>query len=158
MKDLTDAMLTEDEFLEHFGVKGMKWGKRKAENSSSPNKTHTSADAARVNKLKARVASKGTDNLSNDDLAKLNKRAQLMSEYKKNNPTTFKKGQNALKEVVATRKDVLTIIAAGTAIAAHPLARKGAKAAFNAFKNMSTSAPGSAPTAPFSMVVKAIGS
>lgn len=33
MTDYTAQMMSEDEFLEHHGVKGMKWGKRKADGS-----------------------------------------------------------------------------------------------------------------------------
>lgn len=32
------AMMTEDDFLEHAGVKGMKWGKRKAEGPEGPSR------------------------------------------------------------------------------------------------------------------------
>ena len=95
-KELT-GMMTQDEFLEHAGVKGMKWGRRKSDSRS----TSTSADAARVNRLKERVKKNGPDNLSNDDLAKLNKRNQLMSEYRKNNPNLMRKSYKATKDAVA---------------------------------------------------------
>jgi hypothetical protein len=107
MTDVKDQMLTEEDFIEHFGVKGMKWGRRKSE---TMNPAHVSADDARYNKIKSRVEKKGLDNLSNDDLAKLNKRNQLLSEYKKQNPGKFKKGAEATKEAVKNLKTAGVII------------------------------------------------
>lgn len=114
MTDLTADMMSEEDFLEHFGVKGMKWGRRKDGKAGS---THVSADAARYNKLKTRVKKNGTDNLSNDDIAKLNKRSQLMAEYKKNNPTKLEKGREATRSVMKDVKTVATIVGAGAAVA-----------------------------------------
>jgi hypothetical protein len=100
-------MMTEDVFLQHYGVLGMKWGVRKKRKKST---VRTSADAARTNKIKARVKKNGLNNLSNDDLAKLNKRSELVTAYKKNNPKKIKKGADATK-------DVLAIIGTGVAAA-----------------------------------------
>jgi len=108
MAEQLTGMMTENEFLEHAGVKGMKWGKRKAKGPAS-------ADAARYNKIRKRVKKSGLDNLSNDDLAKLNKRNQLLTEYKRNNPSALQVGLNATKNVIAT---------VGTITAAASLAKK----------------------------------
>lgn len=123
MTDLMQAMMAEDEFLEHYGVKGMKWGRKKA----PANPSHTSADAARVNKIKTRVKKNGLDNLSNDDIAKLNKRNQLISEYKKANPGKVKKGSDAVKSALEAKKNLMAVVAVGTAVATHPLTRKVVK-------------------------------
>lgn len=123
MTELIHAMMDEEEFFAHFGVKGMKWGKRKA----SSNPTHTSADAARVNKISARAKKNGLDNLSNDDIAKLNKRSQLLSEYKKNNPSTVQKGNKAAKDALAIIGTATAVVAVGSSFVKSPLARKGAK-------------------------------
>jgi hypothetical protein len=126
MTDVKEQMLSKDDFIEHFGVKGMKWGRRKSE---PPNPAHVSADAARVNKIKARVEKKGLDNLSNDDLAKLNKRNQLVSEYKKQNPGKFEKGAEATQKALKKLKTAGTIIGATVAIgAAGAAVAKGLKA------------------------------
>lgn len=115
MKDqmIATAMMSEDEFFEHFGKKGMKWGVRKG---IPANPSHTSADAARYNKIGARVKKNGLDNLSNDDLAKLNKRNQLLGEYKKNNPTTVKKGSEAAKNSLKVLKAAGALVVVGSAI------------------------------------------
>ena len=114
MSIILSAMMSEDDFLEHAGVKGMKWGKRKANTPTS----HTSADAARYNKISTRVKKNGTDNLSNDDLSKLNKRSQLLSEYKKNNPTKLKRGADAAKKANESFKLGKSLLGAGVAVAA----------------------------------------
>lgn len=127
------GMMSEDEFLEHAGVKGMRWGKRK---DDSGNTSRTSADAARVNKIKGRVKKNGLDNLSNDDIAKLNKRSELVSAYSKNNPSTLKKGYKGVKDAVAV---VGTLIAAGaliTKFAKSPIVRQGATAVRTALSNI----------------------
>ena len=133
MTDLKADMMTRDEFLEHFGKKGMKWGVTKAKTT---NPSHTSADAARANKISSRSKKNGLDNLSNDDLAKLNKRSQLLSEYKKNNPSTVKKGYEATKKAVAVAGTIGTVITIGAKVAKSPLARKGAQAVVDVLKNL----------------------
>lgn len=130
--DTHPSMLSEEDFFEHAGIKGMKWGRRK--NTSKP--THTSADAARVNKITNRAKTKGTDNLSNDDIAKLNKRSQLLSEYKKNNPSTLRKGYNITKEAVAVAGTLTAAVAIGTKLAKSPLAQKGAQLVAEALKSL----------------------
>ena len=111
---VTTAMLNEDEFLEHFGKKGMKWGIKK---DTPTNPSHVSADAARYNKIGARSKKNGLDNLSNDDLAKLNKRNQLLSQYAKDHPTTLKKGQEASKKALTALKVAGTLVTVGVALA-----------------------------------------
>jgi len=125
MTDLKASMMTEGEFLEQAGVKGMKWGRRK----SDPVRTsHVSADAARYKKIGARRVKNGADNLSNDDLAKLNKRSQLLNEYKKNNPGTVKKGFTATKSAVAAVGTLTAAVAIGVKVVQSPMVRKGAAA------------------------------
>lgn len=120
MTDLMSDMYTEGEFLEQAGVKGMKWGVRK---KRTTNNVHTSADAARYNKIRTRVKKNGLDNLSNDDLAKLNKRAQLLSEYKKNNPSKFKQGHEAVKSALSVVSTADSVITKGTKVVNNPIVR-----------------------------------
>lgn len=129
-------MMTQDEFLEQSGVKGMKWGRRK---SAPANPSHTSADAARFNKISTRVKKNGLDNLSNDDLAKLNKRSQLLSEYKRNNPTKVKKGADATKNALATfkaAKGVGAAVVTVVALAKNEKVRKAAVKVAQIVKNL----------------------
>lgn len=133
---MNDKMLTEDEFFEHAGVKGMKWGQRKSAKTSS---NHTSADAARFNKIGSRVKKNGFDNLSNDDLAKLNKRSQLLTEYKKNNPSKVAKGAKAAKDALdkyRVGKDLAVAGVAVYALAKNPKVRAGALKVASIIKNM----------------------
>lgn len=66
--------------LEHHGVKGMKWGKRKAGTGpasthvkrSNPHEDHTKVSSLRKEKTKT---------LSNDEIQKINKRLQLERSY-----------------------------------------------------------------------------
>lgn len=135
MTDIKANMLSEEEFR-HAGVKGMKWGRRKAEPTKS---AHVSADAARVKKIEQRLKKHGPTNLSNDDIAKLNKRSQLMSEYKKNNPSKLKKGQTATKEALSSFKMGKEAIGAGITIAAlasNPNVRSAAKTVIDIVRNM----------------------
>lgn len=132
---LHDAMMSEEDFLEHYGKKGMRWGVRK----DSKNSTHVSADAARVRKIENRLKKNGPANLSNDDIAKLNKRAQLMSEYKKNNPSKLQKGHKATKEALSIIATATAVGVVGTKLAQSPTARKGAKIVVDIIKNMAAS-------------------
>lgn len=98
-----------EDLLEHSGVKGMKWGKRKPRDEKArakqfgPKKTvKTSSD------FKATEAYRGRDprTLSNKQLKALNERMNLENNYKQNysklNPTKKKKGEQAAKEILAT--------------------------------------------------------
>jgi hypothetical protein len=72
------------DYLEHFGVKGMKWGVRRA---SEPG--FAISDDARKAARAAGVAKKqGTKVLSNDDLQRLVTRMNLEQQYNKLKPPT----------------------------------------------------------------------
>ena len=133
MTEQMTGMMTEDDFFEHFGKKGMKWGVRK----SAP--SHTSADAARYKKINSRVKKNGIDNLSNDDIAKLNKRNQLLSEYKRTNPSTVKLGADGVKTALSVVKVASGVAVAGLSIAAlvkSPEAKVGALAVAQLIKKI----------------------
>ena len=73
--------------LEHYGVKGMKWGIRKDRSSkSSGTKKKSARSEARAKKKKAAAASKAASNpknMSNEELRKRNERMRLEQEYKR---------------------------------------------------------------------------
>lgn len=148
----SDAMLTEEEFLAQAGVKGMRWGFRK----NPPKTIHVSADAARTNKIKSRIKKNGMDNLSNDDLAKLNKRSQLLSEYKKNNPSKFDKGHSATKKALSVVATATAVAVVGTKIVKSPLAQQGARVVADILKNMATGAAGPASGGTYVQVFDAL--
>lgn len=72
--------------LAHFGVKGMKWGVRKSDRSTSQ-----SSDSKRASALKG----KSRDSLSNSELKELTTRLQLEQQYDQltSKPSAFKRGQ-----------------------------------------------------------------
>lgn len=106
------SMIGED-FLEHYGVKGMKWGRRKARaagqrvargvrkvraaHKARQERRHPkSADAAAVLDLRTRAKKQGLDSLSNAELARLNNRLNLENNYRKamtKHPDTLRKKQ-----------------------------------------------------------------
>jgi|WetSurMetagenome_2_1015567.scaffolds.fasta_scaffold1001740_1 hypothetical protein len=61
------------ENLMHFGIPGMKWGRRKARVSTTPSSDHTTARG---------LQKKNLSELSNDELKTLTSRLQLEKQYK----------------------------------------------------------------------------
>ncbi len=110
-----------DDFLAHYGVPGMKWGKRKAVGSKQ--RTHVSQDARRAATLRKKQLSQ----LSNDDLKKLNARNELESKWRKANPTSLERGKRRAKTIIANA----TTIAGIYTLATSPAAKAGAKAVRN---------------------------
>lgn len=73
-----------DDVLEHFGVKGQKWGVRKDDSGG-----HTiSEDARKANRAAKTAKKEGTDVLSNEDLQRLVTRMNLEKQYKTLSPAT----------------------------------------------------------------------
>lgn len=71
--------------LTHYGVKGMKWGVRRsdeqlARTQSSP-RPQLSEDAQNVNRLHAKIATKGTGSLSNQEMRQFLERMNLERQY-----------------------------------------------------------------------------
>lgn len=110
--------------LEHYGIKGMKWGVRKnrvSGPSSAPAKSKStmSPDVKRVSEIKSKVKSKGRDSLSNDEMQDLVKRMNLEQQYSNLNPNKAKKGMDYLK----TTAGVLGSVGSIYAFAKSPLAQ-----------------------------------
>ena len=95
----TDVLVTED-ILKHYGVLGMKWGRRKGEQDSTPaSQDHINAQTFRQ---------KGIHSLSNDELRQLNQRTQLETDYARLNPSNFKKGKAVVSEILLAAATVRT--------------------------------------------------
>lgn len=96
-------MTNDDNFLAHYGKKGMKWGVRKRR-SVKP-----SPDYKQVKKLRE----KKIPELSNEQLRTINNRLNLERSYRqlKWDSTTVKRGQSHVNEVLAVVATVSSIIA-----------------------------------------------
>jgi hypothetical protein len=108
------------DFLAHYGIKGMKWGRRRAssDDSSSPSssvkvipieKPKASADASAVSTYKSRVATGGVDALSTKELQQLVNRQNLEQQYAKLNPAPMTAGQKFMSETLPTVIDVAKV-------------------------------------------------
>jgi hypothetical protein len=80
-----------DTFLEHFGVRGMKWGVRKKARSVDTSVESTAKGRAKSDDAKTAASSlnrskkQGVGSLSNQELKALNERMNLESSYKQLN-------------------------------------------------------------------------
>lgn len=93
-------MIDTNEFIEHYGKKGMKWGVRR-----KPVKT--SSDYRKTAPLRNRK----TRELSNKQLQQINSRINMEQQYRKLNPTKIQKGELIAKSVVATAGTIGAIFA-----------------------------------------------
>lgn len=103
VKNVRDQMAQDDldisvedieEYLEHFGVKGMKWGVRKRAASN----VRSSSDARKTAKAKG----KPIHALTNKQLRDATERLNLEQNFKKVNPGKVETGKKAALEVLAT--------------------------------------------------------
>lgn len=102
-----------DDFLAHYGVKGMKWGRRKSEPVKG------SVDYQRSRK----ALKKKPEQLSNKQLKDLNARLQLEKSYSdltKKKPGKFSAGHNKAKELLG----VAGTLSAAYAFTQSPLAKR----------------------------------
>lgn len=95
-----------DESLEHFGVKGMHWGVRRAEKRRAA----SSEDANKAVDARAKIKKAGgTHALTNKELQDLVTRMNLeqqLDRLKESQPTKFSKGKKVVKEIIDTGKTV----------------------------------------------------
>lgn len=98
-----------DHELAHYGVPGMKWGRRRAVGSdglvkkSGATKEY-SDDAASAKSSKEKAKSKGVQSLTNDELRQLNDRMNLEQNYERMSPQQVSKGKTAVKRITAVAK------------------------------------------------------
>lgn len=112
-----------EDFLAHYGVLGMKWGRRKNSSGSytttgrkAKNK-YESKDSKAVRKLRK----KKLNQLSNDELKKLNNRLQLEKQFKELKRSDTSAGKKFVQEL---------LISTGKS-AAQNLVSKGVNSAIN---------------------------
>ena len=94
--------------LYHYGVLGMKWGRRKSRTSSdttrSKRSTSKSEDHVRAKQLKKKKLSQ----LSNTELRELNNRMQLESQYKNLKKQNISTGRKFVQDVMYESSKELT--------------------------------------------------
>lgn len=121
-EETTEVETETDDFLAHYGVPGMKWGKRKGSTSTAD----VHGDAASAKDARERAKKSGTSSLSNQELQALVTRTNLEQQYSKLNPSKFEKGHTKVKAILGVVGTVSAIIAIGNSPAGQ-LARKAMK-------------------------------
>jgi hypothetical protein len=98
-----------DDILEHYGVKGMRWGiRRRSGGSNSGRSRHpTAEDHARVSDLKSRPVRA----LSTRELREVNDRLNLQQNFNRLNPSRINRGQSHVRSVLATAGIVTSAVA-----------------------------------------------
>lgn len=95
-----------DDFLEHYGVPGMRWGRRKArdkptyERSVSAPAPRASEDARKTGSYQQRAKAGGTAALSTKELQELVTRQNLEAQYSRLNPAPISMGQKIMGDVM----------------------------------------------------------
>jgi hypothetical protein len=92
--DLDISVEDIDEYIEHFGVKGMRWGVRKRDGGG----VRSSSEARKA----AQARSKPIHALTNKQLKAATERMNLEQNFKRLNPSKVEKGKKAALEVLAT--------------------------------------------------------
>jgi len=82
----TDVVKTIGSVLEHYGIKGMRWGVRRDNPSGSS--VPASDDAKKTAEYKARVKAGGTKALTTKELQDLVNRMNLEQQYNRSRPRT----------------------------------------------------------------------
>lgn len=101
------------DIIAHFGIRGMKWGVRRADPSSS---VAPSEDSAKATELRQKIRVGGTKSLSNTELQQVITRLNLETQYaglREREPTKLSSGHNAVKKILgvaATISQIHTVV------------------------------------------------
>lgn len=114
------------EHLEHYGIKGMRWGVRRptGKNGRVSSVKKSSVDFRTTKDLRKRPA----HTLTNMQLKKVNERMQLESKFSQMNPSKIAKGQRMVKGVLATAGTVTAMSKLISEISAKAAVKTGKKA------------------------------
>ena len=90
------------DYLMHYGVLGMKWGRRKFQSSVRKSKKQKRADSYSSDYQETRkMRRKSSKKLSNDELKKLNNRMRLEQEYNRLSTSQVNRGLEVAKKTVS---------------------------------------------------------
>lgn len=90
------------DYLMHYGVLGMKWGRRKFQSSVRKSKKQKRADSYSSDYQETRkMRRKSSKKLSNDELKKLNNRMRLEQEYNRLSTSQVNRGLEVAKKIVS---------------------------------------------------------
>lgn len=95
---LKHSALIED-FLAHYGVLGMKWGRRRRRSASSSSPP-MSSEAAKALRLQTRAQTHGSKSLTNAELQQLVTRMNLENQYGRLNPQQVSTGRKVTHELL----------------------------------------------------------
>lgn len=90
-----------EEYLEHHGILGMKWGARKSSSKISSGRSKKNLYISKDAKRAANLKKKKLYQLSNEELKTLNKRQELENKYRQNNKSKIEKGMAIAGSVAA---------------------------------------------------------
>ena len=90
------------DYLMHYGVLGMKWGRRKSRVSTSKSRRRGKSTYSKDYKETADLRKKSYKQLSDQELQRVNKRMNLESEYRRLNPKGIDRGKKIAKDLVGT--------------------------------------------------------
>jgi hypothetical protein len=93
------------EFLEHHGIKGQKWGRRKARTPRITSQEH---------KVASDLRKKHVSTLTNEELKTLNARSNLEQQHRRLNPNTAAKGRKYVKAAMGTAVGAATLYGLAT--------------------------------------------
>jgi hypothetical protein len=102
---LAQSVPVVDDFLAHYGIKGMRWGIRR---NRAQIDAGSSDDAARANEIRAKVRTSGVSSLSNQEMQQLVQRINLEQQYARltYSPSKLQQGKARVDSVLATGKTI----------------------------------------------------
>lgn len=104
-----------DNILEHYGVRGMKWGVRTRGQVTVGNKVKGKFDKTVTSHPEAKEFStlrkKKSHELSNEELKKVTQRGELLTKFHRMNPSNVTKGKAAVASILALGGTATSLIA-----------------------------------------------
>lgn len=102
-----------EEYLEHHGILGMKWGVGKSSSKTSSGRSKKNLYISKDAKRAANLKKKKLYQLSNEELKTLNKRQELENKYRQNNKSKIEKGMMIVGSVAAGMGTMIALYSNG---------------------------------------------